>query len=363
MLIAEPGTVCADTSTAQVQLYPNSLFANFNIVNGNCEENSLQIQIQDASVDTLSNIINWQWVITQGTTTYESNDTNPSFTLFTPGSASLSLIVTAANGCRDTLVQPFPVIFFNDEIFEDSAIYCIGNGNVPLNPNLDFAGASFQWLPPTGLSNPNSINPLANPGMTTTYQAVISDATGFCQTERTVTVLVSPDASVTPSIDTVVLGESVQILASLDPSYTYAWSPPTWLNDPSIHNPVSTPNNDISYLLTVTDEFGCFVELDVVLLVTTLCEEPFVFIPTGFSPNGDNKNDQFKVYGNDLELVRLVVYNRWGEKVFESTDPDLGWDGYYKGKLLPPDVYGFYAEVTCGNGGLFFKKGNVTLLR
>ena len=126
---------------------------------------------------------------------------------------------------------------------------------------------------------------------------------------------------------------------------------------------MSTPEESIVYTLVVTDQNGCVEERTVTLVVLTICEEPFVFIPTGFSPNGDGKNDTFKVIGNNLAEVYLAVYDRWGELIFESYDPSESWDGTYKGKLLPPDAYGFYAKVVCFGGLEFFKKGNVTLLR
>ncbi len=362
VLIAEPGTVCADTFSASVNILRNSLFANFNIVSANCAD-SLTIDIVDSSIDTISNVSGWEWVLTQGSNTWTTQEKNPSFVLNEPGDALLRLIVTSENGCMDTLEQVFPVFFIEDPLLDDSTGICIGNGNVELNPDGAFPGATYSWAPPDFLDDPTSPNPIANPTVTTTYTVSIDDANGFCHVEKDVTIIVSPFVTVTPVLDTIFQGQSVPILASFDPSYTYSWSPANWLDNAEINNPVSTPEQDVSYILTVTDENGCVVERTVVIVVQTLCEEPYVFIPTGFTPNGDGKNDQFRVIGNNLAEVHLVVYNRWGEPVFETNDPNDGWDGTFKGKLLPPDAYGFYAEVTCAGGLKFFKKGNVTLIR
>ncbi|MBI1223927.1 MAG: T9SS type B sorting domain-containing protein [Bacteroidetes bacterium] len=362
VLIAEPNTVCSDTFSADVHILQNSLFANFNVANTECTD-SLTIDIVDSSIDTLSNIDSWEWTLTQNLQTWTTQEQNPSFTLYDPGNANLSLIVTAENGCMDTLEQNFPVFFFENSMLEDSTEICIGNGNVQLNPNGAFPEATYSWSPPENLDDPNSPNPIANPTETTTYTAEIDDASGFCHVEKQVTIFVSPTVTVTPILDTIFRGEAVSILASYDPTYTYSWAPADWLDNPAINNPTSTPKEDVTYLLTVTDANGCFVERDVVIVVLTLCDEPFVFIPTGFTPNGDGKNDSFRVIGNDLAEVHLVVYNRWGEHIFETNDPNGAWDGTYKGKLLPPDAYGFYVEVTCLGGSKFFKKGNVTLIR
>ncbi|MCF8247757.1 MAG: gliding motility-associated C-terminal domain-containing protein [Saprospiraceae bacterium] len=362
VLIAEPGTVCSDTFSADVHILLNSLFANFSVVNADCAD-SLSIDVVDSSIDTISNIANWEWTLTQGTNSWTTMDQNPSFVLHDPGDALLTLIVTADNGCMDTLQQNFPVFFIEDPLLDDSTDICFGNGNVQLNPDGAFPGATYNWTPPENLDNPNSPNPIANPTETTTYTVSIDDANGFCHVEKTVTIIVSPDVSVTPVLDTILQGQSVPILATYDPSYTYSWSPANWLDNADINDPTSTPDEDVTYILTVTDSNGCVVERTVVIVVLALCEEPYVFIPTGFTPNNDGKNDVFHVIGNNLAEVHLIVYNRWGEKIFESNDPSVGWDGTYKGKLLPPDAYGFYAEVTCLGGLKFFKKGNVTLVR
>jgi len=59
----------------------------------------------------------------------------------------------------------------------------------------------------------------------------------------------------------------------------------------------------------------------------------------------------------------LRVYDRWGEKVFETSDQSLGWDGTFRGKAVDPAVYVYYLEATCIGNEEFFKKGNVTLIR
>lgn len=362
ILIAEPGTPCADSFAVPVHILENSLFANFNVVNADCAD-SLTIDVLDSSVDTLSSVASWMWTLTQGANTWTTSEQNPSFVLNQPGNAQLSLIVTAENGCMDTISQDFPVFFIEDPLAEDSLDICFGNGNVELNPGGGFPGAIYHWSPPDDLDDPNSPNPIANPTETTTYSVEIDDANGFCHVEKTVTVIVSPFVTVTPVLDTILLGESVPILASYDPTYTYTWTPANWLDNPNINNPIATPEEDITYILTVTDSAGCTVERTVVIVVLTLCEEPYVFIPTGFTPNGDGKNDEFKVIANNLAEVHLVVYDRWGEKVFETNDPTQGWDGTFKGKRLPPDAYGFHADVTCIGGLTYRKKGNVTLIR
>ena len=93
------------------------------------------------------------------------------------------------------------------------------------------------------------------------------------------------------------------------------------------------------------------------------CQEPYVFFPRAFTPNDDGENDVLYVRGNYIETSYFVIYNRWGEKVFESNAKDIGWDGTFKNEQLPPDVYGYYLDVKCIDGSELVKKGNITLLR
>ncbi len=361
-LVSEPGTICADTFSAPVQLNINSLFADFALSNVECEEEFV-LSITNSSIDTLVDITGWQWTLKQGSNTWTETVEHPVFNLDSPGTAVLSLVVTAENGCKDTFLQQIPIVIFNNQFLADSTRLCLENGSVQLNPDSAYQAATFNWMPPDWLDNSNGINPTATPDTSIAYHLLLTDATGFCEVERTVFVFVPAEIAVAPLIDTILRGESVQLTSTFDPIFGYNWSPSTSLDDPTRYDPTASPKQTTEYTLEVVDGNGCIIERQLLIVVLTLCEEPFIFIPTGFTPNGDGKNEVFKVFGNDLTEVSLIVYDRWGEQVFESNDPNIGWDGSFRGKQLPPDVYGFYAVVKCADGLLFAKKGNVTLMR
>jgi gliding motility-associated-like protein len=86
-------------------------------------------------------------------------------------------------------------------------------------------------------------------------------------------------------------------------------------------------------------------------------------VPNAFSPNGDGKNDILYVRGEVVREVSFKVYDRWGEKVFETSDLTKGWDGTFRGQPCEPGVYDYHLQVTCLGMKRYFKKGNVTLLR
>jgi gliding motility-associated-like protein len=88
-----------------------------------------------------------------------------------------------------------------------------------------------------------------------------------------------------------------------------------------------------------------------------------VFIPNSFTPNGDGLNDVLRVYGYKIATLKLVVFNQWGEKLFETADQSRGWDGSYKGKQQPSGVYMYVCRMVLTDGTTLDKKGSINLIR
>jgi gliding motility-associated-like protein len=88
-----------------------------------------------------------------------------------------------------------------------------------------------------------------------------------------------------------------------------------------------------------------------------------IFFPNLFTPNNDGKNDVYKVYSNVIQSIRLVIFNQWGEKIFETSDLNGAWDGTYKGKPQPVGVYVYAASIVLTDGTKQVKKGSFNLLR
>jgi len=88
-----------------------------------------------------------------------------------------------------------------------------------------------------------------------------------------------------------------------------------------------------------------------------------LFIPNAFSPNGDGNNDVLKVYGGGISQMKLAIYNRWGEKVFETSTQKEGWDGTHRGKKLNSGVFAYKLNVTKVDNSMITKNGNITLMR
>ena len=127
--------------------------------------------------------------------------------------------------------------------------------------------------------------------------------------------------------------------------------------------PNASPTETTTYIVSINGN-GCSKTDTVIVYVTEIiCDEPFIFVPNAFTPDGDGINDILYVRGHpNLEIV-FRVYDRWGELVFETFDINFGWDGIFKGKESDPAVFDYYLEVLCPGDETFFKKGNVTLIR
>jgi len=119
--------------------------------------------------------------------------------------------------------------------------------------------------------------------------------------------------------------------------------------------------NSGSYRDTIPNFFNCDSVISIDLTIES-CES-ILFVPNIFSPNGDGQNDILFVRGEYIQEIIFRIYDRWGEKIFESNDINNGWDGNYKGKPLAVGVYTYYVKVKLNDGNDDIKKGNVSLVR
>ena len=118
------------------------------------------------------------------------------------------------------------------------------------------------------------------------------------------------------------------------------------------------------YLLVVEDANHCSSSDSVEVKPEDFpCGEIGGYIPNIFSPNGDGKNDELRVYSNFIKSMEWVVYDRLGEKIFESIDPAVGWDGTFQGQRVQPGLYVYYLRVVLITDEVISRQGNVTLVR
>jgi gliding motility-associated-like protein len=176
-----------------------------------------------------------------------------------------------------------------------------------------------------------------------------------------VEVYPSTMTSVIPPSATLYEGDSIQLIAN--GASTYSWSNFVSLSCVNCPDPFVSPKSTTTYIVTGTDENGCESSQTVTIFVQVNCSE--LFVPTIFSPNGEGLtvNENLCVFGNCITSLQFEVFNSWGEKVFETNDSKLCWDGNHKNKPCQSGVYVYKLIVTKTNGETFVKSGNVMLTR
>ena len=143
---------------------------------------------------------------------------------------------------------------------------------------------------------------------------------------------------------------------------TYFWSPSTWLESSTNLNTTASPQQTAWYYLFGIDQYGCESKDSVLITVVSHTE---LLVPTGFSPNGDGTNDEFKILRslNIEKITEFAVFDRWGEKVFSTDNINVGWDGTRNGAPSPLGVYAWMVVAQTKDGQQVVKRGNVTLIR
>ena len=161
-----------------------------------------------------------------------------------------------------------------------------------------------------------------------------------------------PTINATTTKDTISCDEQLELKIESGKE-TYLWSDGDTLNTKTISEPGSVWVKYGDQCYSITDTFNIRFE-------RCNCKP---YLPNAFSPNKDGLNDWFGIVGNDVETLKLIVYDRWGNQVFATTDPAIKWNGMYKADLCQVGAYYYYCEVKCFNGDSRTFKGDVLLLR
>lgn len=228
---------------------------------------------------------------------------------------------------------------------------------------LQASGAQFyNWYTSdiTTMSCTNCTNPVVHPLQTTVYSVIISDQYNCADTlDATVHINPLPPVTIYPRDTIVKYGTVLQLTGS--GASLYSWSPPGVVSDPNITNPTITVLDPEVIVLTGIDNNACR-NFDTIRITVDYTDP--VFIPSAFSPNGDGKNDVFKVGSMSFQkLVEFRIFNRWGQQVFSTTNANEGWDGTFNGQPQDPGVYNYIIRLAYPNGKVQMYKGSVTLIR
>jgi gliding motility-associated-like protein len=188
-----------------------------------------------------------------------------------------------------------------------------------------------------------------------------SAISGFLQYVKVVDV---PNITIVPPgqlrSDTVIrFGTEVKLTASGGKSYN--WSPNYNISSNTSASVTVKPFRTTQYVLTGYNSKNCASRDTINVIVIEDCGD--MYVPNAFSPNADGHNDVLYVQGICLQTMSFMIFNRWGEKVFETTDQKQGWDGSYKGEQLNTGVFVYRLEGKTYDGKAYSSKGNITLVR
>jgi gliding motility-associated-like protein len=179
-----------------------------------------------------------------------------------------------------------------------------------------------------------------------------------------VTVLSNPDPQITASSTEVKQGDTVQLTISGTALQNYYWTSSAVISDAHSQNPTAIINQSAWIIVQTVDANNCSAT-DSILIQLAECDGS-IFVPNAFTPNGDGRNDLYRVFARCAELNSLQIYNRWGEKVWETEDINQGWDGTYRGSAQPTEVYVYlisYRLLSDKSGVSKHKQGSITLIR
>jgi gliding motility-associated-like protein len=196
-----------------------------------------------------------------------------------------------------------------------------------------------------------------------TYTLTVTDPSNGCTASDSVRI--RPYRKM-PQDTTIFKGDSAHYIMAVLSGLSYFWEPSSLVSDPSAPDPFLFPENTTTFTLrkeslcdTAAGEFIVQVEERPVPP-----GEKAIFIPNVFSPEGKDEADRsFRVLGGPFNEYHLQVFNRWGELVFETQDPQEGWKGRHRGEPVEAGVYVYRFEGVLENGEEVERKGNITLLR
>ena len=280
------------------------------------------------------------------------------------GNYTVSLIVTSTNLCVDSTTKVFSNIYP-----QPKADFSMSASEICMNDVISFTDltsgftgnlVSWNWNLAEGnsstLQNPARI--FADSG-TYTISMFAFDAKGCVSDTVSKQVVIDPIPHLTLTHNVFVLqGGSIVLkpdFLALSPTQ-FNWTPATYLDSTTVPNPVSTPNDNITYQLILTGKGNCSIS-DTMLV--TVMKTPA--IPNAFSPNGDGINDTWEIkYLNTYPGCVVQVFDRDGQPVFNSVGYNVNWDGTFNGKPLP---VGTYYYVINPKNGRSLMSGSVTILR
>ncbi|MBK8952774.1 MAG: PKD domain-containing protein [Chitinophagaceae bacterium] len=307
----------------------------------------------------------WYWNFGDGQTASSASGNSISHSYSLPGNnVSVKHVVDLGGGCvSDTAIITIPVIHPNPA----ASFTIIGDTLCTNKPVLFTSGLTginvWNWQLGDGSSGqqPPFSHIYKTPG-TFNISLTVKDINGCGSNQATDQLVINASPAINAGPDKYISTNSSTTLDATIANagnYSFVWTPGLYLSSTTILNPVCTPDYDpMTYTITAIDNTTFCTGKDYVI-ITPVSK---IYIPTGFTPNNDGKNDKWVIPGLALYPDAVVsIYNRWGEKIFESKNYiNNPWTGFYKTLLQPAGAYVYTIQLN--DDKKQFYKGTVTLI-
>ncbi len=282
------------------------------------------------------------------------------------GTYIVSLILTDTSYCNypDTLAKALHISTTTKAQFVTPAVGCVPY-NAQFN-NTSLGGEQFFWDFGDGQTSTDATptHLYADTG-TYTIKLVVIDTTTCNRIDSTrQTISVKPGPVSVFSASSPVANIPIVFTNGSTGAVNYLWvfgdgASETKANaDTALHLYIET--NTFQACLVAYNQYGC---ADTVCHPVATLIDPLLDVPNAFTPGRFGENGVVKVMGFGITHMLFRIYNRWGQLVFQSNDPNIGWDGTFRGEVQPMDVYSYTLEAEFSNGKQQQKKGNITLIR
>ena len=242
---------------------------------------------------------------------------------------SAYIYVTATNACGSItdsiyvqVIEVFPQVNPDTTICPGDTAYLYASG-----------GTSYHWTPINSVSQSDSSNTMAFPQDPTVYSVEVSNLMGCSKTLTTTVYLYSMPYVAIQTQTWINYGHEVTLNGSTN-APTYYWESTDSIYCNSCLNTFAKPEETSTYILHAIDTNGC-INSDTV----TVFLDGALYVPNTFTPNGDGFNDFFTIKGKEIKSFHLLIFNRWGQLIFESDSMDNQWNGVHNGTPVLIDTY------------------------
>ena len=322
-------------------------------INASCIDNTLL----DVDITSGSGGYEYIWMIDG-----QVVGTNPTYTIQSFETVNVSVVVQDAcdQSDNDMLTYIIPDIPLSITTSADTSICVHGTAHLSAMAEGGEGGFAYIW-PGQGVAG-NTLN-VNDPNATYLYTVV---ATDICGESISAAIEVELVPLLAGFVANEIEDDLYQFYANPSPecdNCTYIW-------DFGDGSPISFEENpqhkfdgleSYTTTLTVVNSIGCSDDGDYLIVAPA-----GVYIPNAFTPNGDGINDYWQVEGRNILKFELFIFNRWGDLVFSSTDPELPWLGDYQGRndsFAPNGIYNYFLKVKGYDSDAFEKRGTITLMR